>query len=309
MAASVIRVRTAEGLGEVPRPCAGGQLPSVTMQRAPRRCSTMTAATRVEDPSAISDHVEAGKGVLWVDATDPTRTTAQDPGRVLLHPLAMEDLRHPGSARRSSATTPRASSSPTPATATPSPVRAQHLHRRRVADLGAPLQGATSASTCSTWPSGSSAPGRPQHGRLPAVHDPRRVVDTYFDAFDNTEDGSRPSRPHLPDDRPHEQVLQQDLLTCAASCPVPTPGRPPATCCRSSSARRSPARATPALLPGRARPPPAGHRHARDPASCSATRSTPTSPCVNNHMNDIMKKMTSWGAILFGARWSPASTA
>jgi hypothetical protein len=26
-------------------------------------------------------------------------------------------------------------------------------------------------------------------------------------------------------------------------------------------------------------------------------------------MNDIMKKMTSWGAILFGARWSPASTA
>jgi magnesium transporter len=55
------------------------------------------ATKQITDHDEISDAVAAGNGVVWVDALDPTEADLiKIEQEFSLHPLAMEDVRHPG---------------------------------------------------------------------------------------------------------------------------------------------------------------------------------------------------------------------
>ena len=145
----------------------------------------------------------------------------------------------------------------------------------------------------------------PQHRRLPALHVLDAVVDTYFDALDTTEDELETIESRIFETVGRtEQVLQQDLLALRRELLL-------------FRRRVVPLRDVLQVIL-RQEVHPLGddaQRYFQDVLD-HILRVTDTLETqrellgnavdahlavVNNHMNDIMKKMTSWGAILFGA--------
>ena len=54
-----------------------------------------SSASDEDDASRISDHVEDGECLVWVDVVEPTdEDLARLQEEFSLHPLAMEDVRH-----------------------------------------------------------------------------------------------------------------------------------------------------------------------------------------------------------------------
>ena len=266
------------------------------------------SSSPVEDPSTISDHVHDHKGVLWVDAIDPTDDELlkiQD--EFSLHPLAMEDLRHPGQR-------PKIERYDTHAFLV---AYASDGNPRHLSELNVFIAEGWLISVRRTYKGDECVDMLDVAKRFERTREGHNtvgfllytildaVVDTYFDALDSTEDELETIESRIFETIGRtEQVLQQDLLTL----------------------RRE-------LLLFRRRVVPLrdvlqvilrqevhslgddAQRYFQDVLD-HILRVTDTLETqrellgnavdahlavVNNHMNDIMKKMTSWGAILFGA--------
>jgi magnesium transporter len=262
----------------------------------------------VDDPSVISDYLADHKGVLWVDAIDPTDDELlkiQD--EFSLHPLAMEDLRHPGQR-------PKIERYDTHAFLV---AYASDGNPRHLSELNVFIAEGWLISVRRTYKGDECVDMLDVANRFQRTRDGHNtvgfllytildaVVDTYFDALDSTEDELETIESRIFDTIGRtEQVLQQDLLTL----------------------RRE-------LLLFRRRVVPLrdvlqvilrqevhslgddAQRYFQDVLD-HILRVTDTLEAqrellgnavdahlavVNNHMNEIMKKMTSWGAILFAA--------
>jgi len=264
--------------------------------------------TPVDDPSAISDHLEAGVGVLWVDAIDPSEDELlkiQD--EFSLHPLAMEDLRHPGQRPKIERYDSHAF-----LVAYASDGNPRHLSELNIFIADGWLisvRRTYKGDECVDMLDVAKRFERTREGHntvgflLYTILD--AVVDTYFDALDNTEDELETIESRIFETIGRtEQVLQQDLLTLRRELLM-------------FRRRVVPLRDVLQVIL-RQEVHPLGddaQRYFQDVLD-HILRVTDTLETqrellgnavdahlavVNNHMNDIMKKMTSWGAILFGA--------
>ena len=262
----------------------------------------------VDDPDRISDFLDEAKGVLWVDAVDPSEDELdkiQD--EFSLHPLAMEDLRHPGQR-------PKIERYDTHAFLV---AYASDGDPRHLSELNVFISEGWLISVRRSFEGDECA----RHARVAKRFDRTRegnntvgfllytvldaVVDTYFDALDTTEDElersrAASSRRSGAPSRCCSRICSPSGASCCCSgggwCRC-------ATCCRSSCARRCTRSATT----------PSATSRTSSTTSCGSPTRLETQrellgnavdahlAVVNNHMNDIMKKMTSWGAILFGA--------
>jgi len=266
------------------------------------------SSTSVDDASTISDHLESGVGLLWVDSVDPSEDELlkiQD--EFSLHPLAMEDLRHPGQR-------PKIERYDTHAflVAYASDGNPRHLSELNIfiADRWLiSVRRSYRGDECVDMLDVAKRFERTREGHntvgflLYTVLD--AVVDTYFDALDSTEDELEAIESRIFETIGRtEQVLQQDLLTLRRELLL-------------FRRRVVPLRDVLQVIL-RQEVHPLGddaQRYFQDVLD-HILRVTDTLETqrellgnavdahlavVNNHMNDIMKKMTSWGAILFGA--------
>jgi magnesium transporter len=262
----------------------------------------------VDDPDRISDFLDEAKGVLWVDAVDPSEDElVKIQSEFSLHPLAMEDLRHPGQR-------PKIERYDTHAflVAYASDGDPRHLSElnifisegwlisvRRSFEGDDCIDMLDVAKRFDRTRDGNNTVGFLLYTVLDAV------VDTYFDALDTTEDELETIESRIFETVGRtEQVLQQDLLVLRRELLL-------------FRRRVVPLRDVLQVIL-RQEVHPLGddaQRYFQDVLD-HILRVTDTLETqrellgnavdahlavVNNHMNDIMKKMTSWGAILFGA--------
>ncbi len=264
--------------------------------------------TAVDDPTAISDFLSVGDGVLWVDAVDPTEDELlKIQEEFALHPLAMEDLRHPGQR-------PKVERYDTHAflVAYASDGDPRHLSELNIFIAKGWLisvRRSFKGDECIDMPDVAKRFERTREDHntvgflLYTILD--AVVDTYFDAMDNTEDQLETIESRIFETVGRsEQVLQRDLLALRRELLL-------------FRRRVVPLRDVLQIIL-RQEVQSVGEdaqRYFQDVLD-HILRVTDTLETqrellgnavdahlavVNNHMNDIMKKMTSWGAILFGA--------
>ncbi|MGZ4784955.1 MAG: magnesium/cobalt transporter CorA [Acidimicrobiales bacterium] len=265
-------------------------------------------STAVDDPATISDFLHDGGGVLWVDAVDPSEDELlkiQD--EFSLHPLAMEDLRHPGQR-------PKVERYDTHAflVAYASDGDPRHLSELNIFIADGwmiSVRRSFKGDECIDMLDVAKRFERTREGHntvgflLYTILD--AVVDTYFDALDNTEDQLETIESRIFETIGRtEAVLQHDLLALRRELLL-------------FRRRVVPLRDVLQVIL-RQEVHPVGEdaqRYFQDVLD-HILRVTDTLETqrellgnavdahlavVNNHMNDIMKKMTSWGAILFGA--------
>ncbi|MGZ4681901.1 MAG: magnesium/cobalt transporter CorA [Acidimicrobiales bacterium] len=265
-------------------------------------------STAVDDPATISDFLHDGGGVLWVDAVDPSEDELQRiQDEFSLHPLAMEDLRHPGQR-------PKVERYDTHAflVAYASDGDPRHLSELNIFIADGwmiSVRRSFKGDECIDMLDVAKRFERTREGHntvgflLYTILD--AVVDTYFDALDNTEDQLETIESRIFETIGRtEAVLQHDLLALRRELLL-------------FRRRVVPLRDVLQVIL-RQEVHPVGEdaqRYFQDVLD-HILRVTDTLETqrellgnavdahlavVNNHMNDIMKKMTSWGAILFGA--------
>ncbi|MGZ4729800.1 MAG: magnesium/cobalt transporter CorA, partial [Acidimicrobiales bacterium] len=265
-------------------------------------------STAVDDPATISDFLHDGGGVLWVDAVDPSEDELQRiQDEFSLHPLAMEDLRHPGQR-------PKVERYDTHAflVAYASDGDPRHLSELNIFIADGwmiSVRRSFKGDECIDMLDVAKRFERTREGHntvgflLYTILD--AVVDTYFDALDNTEDQLETIESRIFETIGRtEAVLQHDLLALRRELLL-------------FRRRVVPLRDVLQIIL-RQEVHPVGEdaqRYFQDVLD-HILRVTDTLETqrellgnavdahlavVNNHMNDIMKKMTSWGAILFGA--------
>ncbi|MGZ4695101.1 MAG: magnesium/cobalt transporter CorA [Acidimicrobiales bacterium] len=265
-------------------------------------------STAVDDPATISDFLHDGGGVLWVDAVDPSEDELQRiQDEFSLHPLAMEDLRHPGQR-------PKVERYDTHAflVAYASDGDPRHLSELNIFIAEGwviSVRRSFKGDECIDMLDVAKRFERTREGHntvgflLYTILD--AVVDTYFDALDNTEDQLETIESRIFETIGRtEAVLQHDLLALRRELLL-------------FRRRVVPLRDVLQVIL-RQEVHPVGEdaqRYFQDVLD-HILRVTDTLETqrellgnavdahlavVNNHMNDIMKKMTSWGAILFGA--------
>ena len=263
---------------------------------------------RVSDHAEISDLLAEQGCLVWVDVTDPTEDDLQlIQAEFGLHPLVMEDLRHPGQR-------PKIENyeSHTFLVAYASDGDPRHLTELDVLLAErwmVTVRSARGETVCLDVDDIEQRFERTRSGHttvgylLYTVLD--AVVDTYFDALDSTEDDLEQieSKIFLVD-HTHEAALQQELLTLRRELLV-------------FRRRVVPLREVLQTIL-RQEVSPIGQdvqRYYQDVLDhilrVVDTLETQREllgnavdahlAVVNNNMNEIMKKMTSWGAILFGA--------
>ena len=262
----------------------------------------------ITDHDRISDLVGEPACLLWVDVLDPS----EDDLKLIqhefsLHPLAMEDLRHPGQRPKverydthafivayASNGNPRHLSELNLFVADGWMVSVRHSYKGDgcvdVLNIGARFDRTRE---------GHNTVGFLLYTLLDAV------VDTYFDALDSTEDELEEIESRIfVVDGPNESSLQQDLLVLRRELLL-------------FRRRVVPLRdVLQTILRQEVRPVREDVQRYFQDVLDHILRVIDTLETqrellgnavdahlavVNNHMNDIMKKMTSWGAILFGA--------
>ena len=262
----------------------------------------------VETLDTISDLVGRDGSILWVDAVDPSDDDLHlIQQEFSLHPLAMEDLRHPGQR-------PKVERYDTHAflVAYASDGDPRHLSELNIFIAEGwviSVRRSYHGDECIDMLDVAKRFDRTREGHnsvgflLYTILD--AVVDTYFDALDNTEDQLETIEGRIFNTVGRtEQVLQEDLLALRRQLLL-------------FRRRVVPLRDVLQIIL-RQEVHPVGEdaqRYFQDVLD-HILRVTDTLETqrellgnavdahlavVNNHMNDIMKKMTSWGAILFGA--------
>ena len=262
----------------------------------------------ITDHDTISELVGMEKCLLWVDVVDPSEDDlALVQKEFSLHPLAMEDLRHPGQRPKverydthafivayASNGNPRHLSELNLFVADGWMVSVRHSYKGDgcvdVLDV---------ANRFDRTRSGHNTVGFLLYTLMDAV------VDTYFDALDSTEDELEEIESRIfVVDGPNESSLQQDLLVLRRELLL-------------FRRRVVPLRdVLQTILRQEVRPVREDVQRYFQDVLDHILRVIDTLETqrellgnavdahlavVNNHMNDIMKKMTSWGAILFGA--------
>jgi magnesium transporter len=262
----------------------------------------------IDDPDAISEHLRAGRGVLWVDAVDATDEELhkiQD--EFSLHPLAMEDLRHPGQRPKIERYDSHAFLVAYASDGDP----------RHLSEINLFLTEHWLITVRRTFEGDECIDMGDVAARFVRTHDGHNtvgfllytvldtVVDTYFDALDSTEDELEAIEGRIFETVGRtEQVLQQDLLTLRRELLL-------------FRRRVVPLRdVLQVILRQEVHPLGSDAQRYFQDVLDHLLRVTDTLEAqrellgnavdahlavVNNHMNEIMKKMTSWGAILFGA--------
>ena len=263
---------------------------------------------RVTDHAAISDLLVEQGCLVWVDVTDPTEDDFQRiQAEFGLHPLVMEDLRHPGQR-------PKIENYDSHSFLVAYASDGDPRHLTEVDVLLAErwmvtVRSARGETVCLDVDAIEQRFERTRSGHtsvgylLYTVLD--AVVDTYFDALDNTEDDLEQIESKIFSvDHTHEAALQRELLALRRQLLV-------------FRRRVVPLREVLQTIL-RQEVNPIGQeaqRYYQDVLDhilrVVDTLETQREllgnavdahlAVVNNNMNEIMKKMTSWGAILFGA--------
>ena len=262
----------------------------------------------ITDHDKISDLVGQTASLLWVDVVDPSEADLLlVQNEFALHPLAMEDLRHPGQR-------PKIERYDTHAFIV---AYASNGDPRHLAELNLFVADGWLVSVRHTYQgdecinvldiaarfdrtrAGHNTVGFLLYTMLDAV------VDTYFDALDTSEDTLEQVESRIFQvDGPNETSLQQDLLVLRRELLM-------------FRRRVIPLRdVLQVILRQEVRPVREDVQRYFQDVLDHILRVIDTLETqrellgnavdahlavVNNHMNDIMKKMTSWGAILFGA--------
>jgi magnesium transporter len=265
-------------------------------------------AEDLPDSDRISDRLGQGGSVLWVDALDPTDdelTRIQE--EFSLHPLAMEDLRHPGQRPKIERYDSHAFLVAYASNGDPKRLSEINIFLadgwlisvRRSHEGDECLDMGDIRARFDRTRGGHSGAGFLLYTILDAV------VDTYFDALDATEDQLEQIEARIfQTTGPNEQQLQQDLLAQRRELLL-------------FRRRVVPLRdVLQVILRQEVRPIHEDVQRYYQDVLDHILRVIDTLETqrellgnavdahlavVNNHMNEIMKKMTSWGAILFGA--------
>lgn len=263
---------------------------------------------RVTDPGEISELIHEQGCLVWVDVTDPTEDDFQLISHEFsLHPLVMEDLRHPGQRPKVERYESHAfivayasDGDPQHLTELDVLISERWVVTVRSADgHDVSLDSAEIEKRFDRTRGGHTTAGYLLYTILDAV------VDTYFDALDMTEDDlERIEGRIFTADHTHEAALQQELLALRRELLL-------------FRRRVVPLREVLQTIL-RQEVHPVGddvQRYYQDVLDhilrVVDTLETQREllgnavdahlAVVNNNMNEIMKKMTSWGAILFGA--------
>ncbi len=262
----------------------------------------------ITEHERISDLVGESACLLWVDVLDPSEDDLNlIQQEFSLHPLAMEDLRHPGQR-------PKIERYDTHAFLV---VYASNGNPRHLSELNLFIAEGWMVSVRHSYQGDPCVDVLQIGQRFDRTREGHNtvgfllytlldsVVDTYFDALDSTEDELEQIESRIfVVDGPNESTLQQDLLVLRRELLM-------------FRRRVVPLRdVLQTILRQEVRPVREDvQRYFQDVLDHTLrvidTLETQREllgnavdahlAVVNNHMNDIMKKMTSWGAILFGA--------
>ena len=263
---------------------------------------------RVADHDLISELLAEHGCLVWLDVTDPTEDDFElIQSELGLHPLVMEDLRHPGQRPKVESYETHAflvayASDGDPRRLTEVDVLLAEQWMVTVRSAGGDAVGLDVAEIEQRFErtrSGHTTAGYLLYTVLDAV------VDTYFDALDRTEDDLEQIESKIfAVDHTHEAALQQELLALRRVLLL-------------FRRRVVPLREVLQTILRQEVHPIGGEvqRYYQDVLDhilrVVDTLETQREllgnavdahlAVVNNNMNEIMKKMTSWGAILFGA--------
>ena len=266
------------------------------------------ATKQITDHDEISDVIDAGGSLVWVDALDPTEAElTKIEQEFSLHPLAMEDVRHPGQRPKIERYDTHAYLVAYASNGDPRQLSELDMLRRRgLAGHRPPqLQGRRVRRHGRRVPAVRPHAQRAQHGRLPALHAARHGGRHLLRRARQDRGRARVDRePHLPDDSREEQALQERLLGLRRELLL-------------FRRRVVPLRdVLQVILRQEVQPIREDVQRYFQDVLDHILRVVDTLETqrellgnavdahlavVNNNMNQIMKKMTSWGAILFGA--------
>jgi len=265
-------------------------------------------AQELTDHDQISDLVGRVGCLVWVDALDPTEDElARIQEEFSLHPLAMEDLRHPG--QRPKIERYESHAFLVAYASNGNPRRMSEINLFVAEGWLISVRRSFQGDGCLDVSRAGARFDRTRAGHntvgflLYAILD--SVVDTYFDALDSTEDELEQIEGRIFDTEGlDEQRLQQDLLAQRRELLLFRRRVVPLRDVLQVILRQEVTAVHPDV-----------QRYFQDVLdhilrvidSLETQRELLGNAVdahlavVNNHMNEIMKKMTSWGAILFGA--------
>jgi magnesium transporter len=265
-------------------------------------------AQELTDHDQISDLVGRVGCLVWVDALDPTEDElARIQEEFSLHPLAMEDLRHPG--QRPKIERYESHAFLVAYASNGNPRRMSEINLFVAEGWLISVRRSFQGDGCLDVSGAGARFDRTRAGHntvgflLYAILD--SVVDTYFDALDSTEDELEQIEGRIFDTEGlDEQRLQQDLLAQRRELLLFRRRVVPLRDVLQVILRQEVTAVHPDV-----------QRYFQDVLdhilrvidSLETQRELLGNAVdahlavVNNHMNEIMKKMTSWGAILFGA--------
>ena len=265
-------------------------------------------AQELTDHDQISDLVGRVGCLVWVDALDPTEDElARIQEEFSLHPLAMEDLRHPG--QRPKIERYESHAFLVAYASNGNPRRMSEINLFVAEGWLISVRRSFQGDGCLDVSGAGARFDRTRAGHntvgflLYAILD--SVVDTYFDALDSTEDELEQIEGRIFDTEGlDEQRLQQDLLVQRRELLLFRRRVVPLRDVLQVILRQEVTAVHPDV-----------QRYFQDVLdhilrvidSLETQRELLGNAVdahlavVNNHMNEIMKKMTSWGAILFGA--------